>query len=61
MVTPSVDKEKCIGCGLCASTCPNVFELGDDGKSHVKDPKGCDKCDCHEAANSCPAQAITLK
>jgi ferredoxin len=33
MVTPSVDKEKCIGCGLCASTCPDVFELGDDGKS----------------------------
>ena len=61
MVTPSVDKEKCIGCSLCSSTCPDVFELGDDGKSHVKDPKGCDKCDCNEAANSCPAQAITLK
>ena len=21
----------CIGCGLCASTCPEVFEMGDDG------------------------------
>jgi ferredoxin len=61
MVTPSVDKEKCIGCGLCASTCPDVFELGDDGKSHVKDQNACDKCDCDEAASSCPAQAITLK
>ena len=61
MVVPSVDKEKRIGCGLCASTCPDVFELGDDGKSHVKDPKGCDKCNCNEATSSCPAQAITLK
>jgi Fe-S-cluster-containing hydrogenase component 2 len=30
-------------------------------ESQVKDPKGCDKCDCNEAASSCPAQAITLK
>ena len=23
----------CIGCGLCASTCPEVFSLTDDGKA----------------------------
>jgi len=61
MVVPIVDKEKCIGCGLCASICPDVFELGEDGKSQVKNPQGCDKCDCKTAAESCPAQAITLK
>ena len=21
----------CIGCGLCAGTCPNVFSMSDDG------------------------------
>jgi len=62
MVVPTVDKDKCIGCGLCTSICPDVFELGDDGKSHVKNPKTCEKSNCcKEAADSCPVQAISLK
>lgn len=55
-----VDPNKCIGCGLCNSICPKVFELGNDGKSHVK--KGYKKkvgCE-EEAASSCPAGAISL-
>ena len=26
-----VDKDTCIGCGLCPSICPEVFELTDEG------------------------------
>lgn len=53
-----VDQNKCIGCGLCVTTCPDVFELADDGKSHVKDAAACAKCNCQEAIDGCPAEAI---
>lgn len=63
MPTVRVNANKCIGCGLCASMCPEVFELGDDNKSHVKNAKACGKrdCDCKSVAESCPADAITYK
>ncbi|MEK6832981.1 MAG: ferredoxin [Nanoarchaeota archaeon] len=56
-----VDKEKCIGCGACASTCPQVFEMTDDGKAEVKagaDLKKNAKC-IKEAIQLCPVEAIS--
>ncbi len=53
----SVDQNKCIGCGACAAICPDMFEIGGNGKSHVKNQKG--KC-AKEAAQSCPVGAITV-
>ena len=37
-----VNKE-CIGCGLCAGTCPEVFSMSDDGAAvaiEAEVPKG---------------------
>ncbi len=31
----SINQETCIGCGACAATCGDVFEMK-DGKAHVK-------------------------
>lgn len=31
----NVNQDTCIGCGLCPSICPEVFDMKDDGKSHV--------------------------
>ena len=36
-------------------TCPDVFELQDDGLSHVIDATACSECECQEAADSCPS------
>jgi ferredoxin len=33
------EKEVCIGCGACAAVCPKLWEMGDDGKSHIKGGK----------------------
>lgn len=61
MPTVKVDAKKCIGCGLCPSLCPDVFELGKDGKARVKNAAACSKCDCQSAADSCPVSAIMYK
>jgi len=56
---PVVDYEACIGCGHCAEVCPLVFELGDDEKSSVIGPDRCGACNCQEAIDTCPVQAIS--
>jgi len=52
-----VNKDKCIGCGLCASTCSEVFKMGKDGKAMVKAQK---KLPCVKTAiEDCPVSAIS--
>ncbi|MFH1787577.1 MAG: ferredoxin [archaeon] len=53
----SVNKEKCIGCGACASICPEVFELAEDGKAKIKAQK--DLPCVKEAIDSCPVDALS--
>jgi ferredoxin len=54
-----VDQNKCIGCGLCAGMCPDVFALNLDGKSEVMAQVN-EEC-AKEAAVACPGEAITVE
>lgn len=51
-----IDKNKCIGCGLCESICGEIFVMK-DGKAQVKAQKNlpCVK----EAVDNCPVNAIS--
>jgi len=54
--------ENCIGCGLCANTCPEVFHIKDDGKAEAAGavPAGKED-DANNAKDSCPAGAIEIQ
>ena len=67
-----IDREECIECGLCASTCSDVFVLnsgekasivecyqaGDPGSGEVGEVlRAC----VEEAADSCPVQIIDVE
>lgn len=39
-----VNKEKCLGCGACASNCPEGMEMGHDNKAKVIDQKKLEGC-----------------
>lgn len=56
-----IDKDKCIGCGLCASIAEKVFRLGGEGKAQVIEPVGDKETKIQEAIDSCPVQAISFQ
>jgi ferredoxin len=57
-----IDKEKCIQCGACAATAPEVFEVdaGEPANLLNEDPKFLDDHadSIRSAAAACPVQAI---
>lgn len=56
-----VDQELCVGTGWCVIAAPDVFELGDDERSHVIVNSSRDVRALREAAEGCPSQAVILE
>ena len=60
MAKITIDENACVGCGLCANSCPDCFEMGEDGIAKVKSSE-CANCDLNEVASQCPVNAITVE
>ncbi len=58
-----IDREDCIACGLCEQTCPEVFQMAEDGLAKViVDKIPASVIDMAEAAaESCPTSIIHLE
>jgi len=58
-----IDREGCISCGLCASTCPEVFRMADDGRAEVYSdpvPESAESA-AVDAMDHCPVSVISIE
>jgi ferredoxin len=58
----SIDREGCISCELCASTCPEVFRMAEDGLAEVyvdEVPKSAEDA-AVQAQEGCPVSVIKV-
>ncbi len=54
-----VDRDTCIGSGMCRNTVPGVFTADTGGKTVATSPVAADE-DVLDAAETCPVEAITV-
>jgi ferredoxin len=55
-----INREQCVGDGLCRETAPDTFDSDPEGKSVVIDPQGDEPQYIQDAAEECRLSAITL-
>jgi ferredoxin len=61
VIKATVNQSTCVGCGLCAETCPKVFEMADGlARVIVDNVPLSEAADCRRASEECPVEAITL-
>lgn len=59
----SIDRDGCIACELCATICPEVFRMADDGLAEVyvdEVPEESEEC-AKEAEEECPVSVIKVE
>ena len=58
VVSLQLDRDTCVGCGLCLDVCPHgVFAL-DNGKAKIVDRNAC--MECGACSGNCPVSALSV-
>lgn len=57
-----VDQDACIACGLCVSTCEDVYRFNEEGKAEAVEGiiPAEHEDDCRTASENCPTMAIEV-
>ncbi|PKM72985.1 MAG: ferredoxin [Firmicutes bacterium HGW-Firmicutes-16] len=57
-----IERSGCISCGLCVETCPEVFQMADDGLAEVIVEEVPNENEDHavEARDGCPVSVISV-
>ncbi|KPJ57034.1 hypothetical protein AMJ49_02645 [Parcubacteria bacterium DG_74_2] len=50
-----INKQKCMGCGICVNNCPGATQIGSDGKAEIVNQGRLEKCG---GESVCPMGAI---
>ncbi|UXA06121.1 ferredoxin [Mycobacterium sp. SMC-2] len=58
-----IDLTKCSGMGLCELAAPSIFEVGEDGQTHlIAEPVSDDDAAAvDEAVRNCPTMALSFQ
>ena len=58
----AIDRAGCIGCGLCATLCPEVFSMAEDGLAQAAPevPPEAEE-NAGKARDDCPVSVISLE
>jgi len=58
----TIDRDGCIGCGLCAATCPEVFRMDDQDLAEVYSDVTAETSEtATEASENCPVSVISIE
>ena len=56
-----INKNDCIGCGLCADIAPEVFEVDGGTAAYIVEITDKNKISVTDAADGCPVGAISIE